>query len=356
MLLIESSSISSVVHPYRELYHPAMEPTGFHLYSSHIARDPFLSVYRKFAVLSTRNILYLQSELADLEVQLQGLDAKGNGEEVDNDIWAISRSWRKMRDAGVLFQESKTAVENIQQSHDPREMRDAGLSFQESNTTVKNIQESQDPRNSWSVVLKIRSVLKEYSRLPQLGQNSSSTHLMLDEALQAQAWLQSLERPPKHVPEAMRKIPELDVGLRTSISAIDVEYLDLKNSQDIISLTPEHNREAFSRFLINKLSWVLLPTEARQEQQQTGFTVLSDNRVRRTTRVVAVVLASILPVLSIVILYYVHSTNIRIGLIIVFSTLFSAVVALVSDARNVEVMAATAAYAAVLVVFVSGNL
>ena len=118
-----------------------MEPTGFQLYSSHIARDASYSIYRQFAVLNTRNILYLQSELADLEVQLQRLDAQGTGEDVDNDIWAISRSWRKMRDAGVSFQESKTAVANVQ--------------------------ERQDPRDSWSVVLKIRRVLKEYSRLLQ---------------------------------------------------------------------------------------------------------------------------------------------------------------------------------------------
>ena len=307
-----------------------MEPTGFHLYSSHIARDTSLSVYRKFAVLNTRNLLYLQSELAELEVQLQRLDARSNGERVDNDIWAISRSWRKMRDAGVLFQENKTAAANIQ--------------------------ESLDPRNSWSVVLKIRSVLKEYSRLLQLGSSSSSTHLILDEALQAQAWLQSLERPPKQVCRKMREILECDTDLRTSISEVDLEYLDLKNSRDTISLTREQNREAFSRFLMNKLSWVLLSGEARQEMRQTGYTTFSDNRVRRITRVVAVVLASILPVLSIVVLYYVHPTNIRIGLIIVISTLFSAVVALVSDARNAEIMAATAAYAAVLVVFVSGNL
>lgn len=123
-----------------------MEPTGFHLYSSHIARDTSLSIYRKFAVLNTRNILYFQSELADLEVQLQQLDAEGNGEEVDNDVWAISRNWRKMRDAGVSFQESKAAVANIQ--------------------------ESQDPRDSWSVVLKIRRVLKEYSRLSRLCSSS----------------------------------------------------------------------------------------------------------------------------------------------------------------------------------------
>ena len=333
-----------------------MEPTGFHLYSSHIARDTSLSVYRKFAVLNTRNILYLQSELADLEVQLQRLDAKGNGEEVDNDIWAISRSWRKMRDAGVSFKEGNTAVENIQQSQDPREMRDAGLGFQESNTTIENVPESQDPRNSWSVVLKIRRLLKEYSVLPQLGSNSFSTHLMLDKALQAQAWLQSLERPPKNVLETMRNVLEWDVDLRSSISKIDVEYLDSKYSQDTISLTASPNRDTFSRFLAVRFGWIFLSSKEKQEALRTGLAVFSDDRVHKTTRVVTVVLASILPVLSIVILYYVRPTNIRIGLIIVFSTLFSAVVALVSDARNVEVMAATAAYAAVLVVFVSGNL
>ncbi len=154
----------------------------------------------------------------------------------------------------------------------------------------------------------------------------------------------------------MRAAIEWNNDLRTSISETDLEYLNAKNSRDMISLTPDPLREAFSRFLANKLSWLFLSSKEKQEGRQKGFTVFSDHRVRRTTRVVAVVLSSILPVLSIVILYYVHSTDVHIGLIIVFSTLFSAVVALVSDARNVEVMAATAAYAAVLVVFVSGNL
>ena len=154
----------------------------------------------------------------------------------------------------------------------------------------------------------------------------------------------------------MRIALRWDDDLRSSISETDLEYLDTKYFQDMISLTPDPYREAFSRFLANKLGWLFLSNKERQEERQKGFTVFSDHRVRRTTKVVAVVLSSILPILSIVILYYVHSTNVHIGLIIVFSTLFSGVVALVSDARNVEVMAATAAYAAVLVVFVSGNL
>ena len=153
----------------------------------------------------------------------------------------------------------------------------------------------------------------------------------------------------------MRAALESDTALRTSISEKDLEYLDTKNFQDTISLTPDPNREAFSRFLANKLGWLFI-FEENQRLPQKGYTVTSDHRLRRTIRVVAVVLSSILPVLSIVILYYVQSMDIHIGLIIIFSILFSAVVALVTDARNVEVMAATAAYAAVLVVFMSGKL
>ena len=154
----------------------------------------------------------------------------------------------------------------------------------------------------------------------------------------------------------MRKEIEWDNDLRTSISETDLEYLDTKHFRDMISLAPDPYREAFSRFLAEKLGWLFLSSKEKQEVNERGFGFFSDDRVRKTTRFIAIILSSILPILSIVILYNVHSTAIRIGLIIVFSTLFSGVVASVSDARNVEIMAATAAYAAVLVVFVSGNL
>ncbi len=151
----------------------------------------------------------------------------------------------------------------------------------------------------------------------------------------------------------MRLALRLDHDVQTSISEIDVEYLAPKYSEDLIKIVPDHNKEVFSRFLVNKFGFLFL--SSRERQKVLG--VFPDRRIRRITRVVAVVMdSSTLPILSIVILYFVQSTNINIGLIIVFSVLFSAVIALVSDARNAEVMAATAAYAAVLVVFVSGTL
>lgn len=55
-------------------------------------------------------------------------------------------------------------------------------------------------------------------------------------------------------------------------------------------------------------------------------------------------------------LYYVTDEQKRLGLIAGYTTAFAACVGLVTNARRSEVFAACAAYAAVLVVFVSGNL
>ena len=56
------------------------------------------------------------------------------------------------------------------------------------------------------------------------------------------------------------------------------------------------------------------------------------------------------------VLYYIRSQPTRLGCIVLFTGFCSVVLALISNARNVEIMSVAAAYAAVQVVFVSGNL
>ena len=55
-------------------------------------------------------------------------------------------------------------------------------------------------------------------------------------------------------------------------------------------------------------------------------------------------------------LYYIDSDQIKLGLIAGFTTAFALCVSLITNARRGEVFGACAAYAAVLVVFVSGGL
>lgn len=61
------------------------------------------------------------------------------------------------------------------------------------------------------------------------------------------------------------------------------------------------------------------------------------------THVASTVLASTLPVLSIVVLYLVHRMATRLGLVAIFTTIFSASLAILTNARRVDVFSATAA-------------
>ena len=71
---------------------------------------------------------------------------------------------------------------------------------------------------------------------------------------------------------------------------------------------------------------------------------------------ISIVVASILLIGSILALYFVTDPNWRLALVIVFIVLFASCIAGSTGASRDSIFAATAAYTAVLVVFVSGNL
>ena len=58
---------------------------------------------------------------------------------------------------------------------------------------------------------------------------------------------------------------------------------------------------------------------------------------------VGAVLASLLPILAIVVLHLVERTGVRLGLVTVFSAIFSTVLWFLNDGRLVEVFSATSA-------------
>lgn len=70
----------------------------------------------------------------------------------------------------------------------------------------------------------------------------------------------------------------------------------------------------------------------------------------------SITIAAFLLTCPIVILYFVTNPNARLGLVITFIVLFALGLSLSTSANRDSIFGATAAYAAVLVVFVSGNL
>lgn len=81
-----------------------------------------------------------------------------------------------------------------------------------------------------------------------------------------------------------------------------------------------------------------------------------DSVVTAITRTLSVLLAVLLLVGSIVTLYYVRGDNARLGILMAFIIVFAFGVALTTGANRDSIFASTAAYAAVLIVFISGDL
>lgn len=68
-----------------------------------------------------------------------------------------------------------------------------------------------------------------------------------------------------------------------------------------------------------------------------------ESKLATIASIVGTVLASLLPIICILVLYFVRSTLTRLGIMVVFTTLFSTTLAIFTSARRVEIFASTAA-------------
>jgi hypothetical protein len=94
----------------------------------------------------------------------------------------------------------------------------------------------------------------------------------------------------------------------------------------------------------------------RSESSEDAPAYYASRTVKRLVTFIGIVGATLLLEAAIVALYLVTNDRIRFALIAVFISLFAVSISVLSNARRPEMFAATAAYAAVLVVFVSGNI
>jgi hypothetical protein len=144
------------------------------------------------------------------------------------------------------------------------------------------------------------------------------------------------------------------------ISKMDAEYLAEESREDLISLGPDRNNEALSQFLEDHLYtyfqtevsshvsmpqssvYPLLKADKLRSLPESSLGFFSESQIRLTIRVLAVVFSSLLPILSIVVLYFIKSNNIRLGVIVLFTVLCSTSLAFISHASNSEIIVATA--------------
>ncbi|KAH8901572.1 hypothetical protein GQ53DRAFT_851456 [Thozetella sp. PMI_491] len=124
----------------------------------------------------------------------------------------------------------------------------------------------------------------------------------------------------------------------------------LHNRNDLVALTPPTDQDILTRSL-QTFAGRYMPGTRHEHSEDVKY--YSATRISRLVTVVTVVAASLIIEGAIVTLYFITDESLRLGLIALFTTLFAASLALMTDGRRTDIILATAACSAVLVVFVS---
>ncbi|KAL3484257.1 hypothetical protein BJX62DRAFT_218934 [Aspergillus germanicus] len=194
------------------------------------------------------------------------------------------------------------------------------------------------------LALKIRKTLREYKET-----------ILLDSALL------SMPRPSKRTHEAFRNHFH-GVG---SGSSADSRFWILQgssetiynNRDDLVALVRPPAEDRISSFLRDHCPLLFLDRNRTAKGKRDGsLAYLSSTRIAVVAAILNIILAAAMLFGSIFNLYYVEDPKKRLGIVAAYTVAFALCVGLLTNSGRAEVFAASAAYAAVLVVFVSGNL
>jgi hypothetical protein len=130
------------------------------------------------------------------------------------------------------------------------------------------------------------------------------------------------------------------------------------NRDDLMSLRPTAQREDWlSRLLQTRLGLLFQDKQnpCHPNARTDSLIYISHAKIDTFVTIVTVVFAAAFLYGSIWSLFYVRAPATTLGLLTMWTVLFAVVVASITNARRSEIFSACAAYVAVLVIFVSGN-
>ncbi|PGH27806.1 hypothetical protein AJ80_00594 [Polytolypa hystricis UAMH7299] len=140
---------------------------------------------------------------------------------------------------------------------------------------------------------------------------------------------------------------------------LEIDDIVGDDPSDLVALRPPFDDDNLSRILHKYggyASYLLKQPKFKPGEGSTDIHYFSEDHISRMMTITSVLAATVLMVGAIVSLYFVKQPGAKLGMVCAFTFLFAASMVLLTNARRGETFAATAAYAAVLVVFVSGDL
>lgn len=274
-----------------------MPAPGFAAFGSFLGSDPDLQIYRKFNDLASRNLACMQSQLMALHTEIERLDELDRHDaETRPDGWMErqrpARSWEVL--------ESKAA------EGDEREKKRMDL------------------------ILRLRNLMSEYQ-----------------EALIKQSQVLVLDPPTSRATEA------LSAWYKHNRPLIGHSY-DLYNQKhDLVALRTPPDQDRLTTFLQSNLGYYFRTKSQNTAEQEVTY--FPEQTIRHIVAFLSVMLSAVLLIGAIVALFFAPNRKTKLGLIAVFTLAFAASVGILTNARKAEIYASTAAYAAVLVVYVSND-
>ncbi|TVY18730.1 hypothetical protein LARI1_G002861 [Lachnellula arida] len=270
---------------------------GFALVASKINSDvdKTTTIYRRFDELSARNLLFYQAELAELEEELKENDEE-DSQARDEVAVDCQRDWSVFeRSAGEGVVREKRRME---------------------------------------LVMKVREKLGKYHTALAAHQTLLNAQPPSPSTVKAlRAWFFDNTNT-----SASRQIPRL-------WGASERMY---DNVHDLVALRVPADQDRLSSFIQNNFS-LLFQTSS----PDGATTYISERSVSHFVAIFSTVLAAIMLFGAIISLYIVKNPHALLGMLSGWTVLFAACVGLLTNARRDQIFGATAAYAAVLVVFIT---
>ncbi|KAK8008770.1 hypothetical protein PG991_011321 [Apiospora marii] len=326
---------------------------GYAKIASFMGEQPEAAMVRRFADINLQNILYLQAEIVGLEKELRRIEA-------DNDAHEdIHLDWYSLAHTEVTA--------------------DGG----------------EEAKKQWEKFTMLRNRLKEYSQSNRrIVQLLSCVFCLLavlaDEAVVAFCTISQLPKPPNRDVQNFKDWLERPRLGTVYLTGRDHTAWD--RGEDLMCLQPSPHSHRFSGFIASYVVPVYysihdgltvgsthfmwhffsgsrtnttppdstsLPTNScaantyqKNAKDANGIYSFENSRIVVAANLIGTIAASVLPVLSIAVLYNVQSMAARLGIVALFSALFSTCLWYMNDGNLVEVFGATSAFAAVQVVFI----
>jgi hypothetical protein len=318
--------------------------TGFQALAKAIALSPDYEcfIFHRFDRLAARNLLHLEAKLRYLQHKLDEADKLALSPSADNESRRSIRAWEAFE----------------RNAADPSRPEHAQMKLAE------QIQETFEKYRRFFVcimllIIGFLSVIfdamfsSDSFSLEYHPQTHDLALTVAETALLQQNQIATLEPPRARAIAVAQHLshsyPDLsnDPSQKSHFLA-GLSANRLSNQGDLLSIRRPAEKDPLSRFLQDH--WIFHTTSISAKTEY-----ILEQHVNWVAAGVSTIVAAILLLGAILILHVLEDRRAQLGVIGMLTVLFAGSVALLTNARRSEVFASTAAYAAVLVVFVSSE-